>query len=1342
MFSGSIHTHIESHKDTANVLSSALKEYKAMGEGKPVKIAVTEHGYLSSYEDLLSEIDHHPEDYEGLEIIPGCEVYYATGRMDNTEEDSDVVKKIETAHLILIAKNLNGYKQLCNIISESNINYNEDAHKPIVTEEILRKYVKKGDIICTSACVNGPIGQEVGLKYMRAEERFVTVDKKLKDVGFFEKKAIIDEFEQKKAYIKELKPVMKRDFDENPRVKEIKALIKEDIKNKYLKAELDEIKAGLVAKKEEAERIKKSPEFTELAERAKEAETFIKGNRLNATYTNWIKKKAIWDTIHEEAASKVSAQRAVDYTKTFLDIFGKDDFYFELQNHGLAVEDKVYNNIVKLAYAVGHPHFVASNDIHIAKKYENTDSYRSEVTKREIIKSTRFGYQPVTPDASQYGIKTDEDLRAGLLKIIKPYKNHTAEEIVDNAIKGIGHILDGCIIEKQKKEQLEEQKKTGIKPNHYPVFCEEANKEFERQVMEGINKKFGGKLPNEEYEQRLKKEIEIIESMGYASYHLIVNDYLTYGRLLGYLPPEDVPNAPLSVEELDKYIDEKGYSRIGYSIGPGRGSAAGSLCCYLMGITDIDPIKYNLFFERFLNPERVSMPDIDSDFKTDIRAKVIEYCKKKYGEENVCNIMTKSYGSIKSNLRTIAKYFYQRALSKNPELTHEEEQEIKSYWYNMSDKLAKNYVKTQEVFDNIEGEINDDEEAEVKEELQITKEQAELLTPDETKMITYANKLNGVFKDYGQHAAGVIISKDRLADIIPLMYNETKKNFSTQCTMAQAEAKGLLKMDFLGLKNLDIITNVIKTPTDPKDVDTKIQDYSKRDEILNDERIFKEIYCKGLTDGVFQFESPGMKQVLKEIQPQSIEDLIAAISLYRPGPRDYIPEFVENKRNPDKIHYLCPELKKILEPTYGTIVYQEQVMQIFQDLAGYTLGGADEVRRAMSKKKLEYLVREKDKFIAGCVEKVHISAEDAKALFERMESFASYAFNKSHATAYSVISVFTAYLKLYHTVDFYKETLNLLNNAKRASNIPAYMSEMSKFGLTLLPPSLMYSGNDFTVSEDKTKIYYGLQQIKGESEVDIDKLYRTECLEEFCIKNPDISVKTLEIYAKLGCFKTMWIGEDRGASTTDYLKFIKKVQPLLSQGTEDAEKKIAKYKANFLKAPKYRMSEKDILKAYATEKELLYAPLSARNCISRLENETVNSEVLSTNYNKMIEIPAVVIGVSEYRYTKTKHTPYVMVSLMDKDGVVFERRFRTKPEFLVGRFKCHTDDCKYFMCEYGDKIGGIDNAYEVYEGADDKQEEFDFTNIDDDEKMVMEIINNEDMYKEENQIDWEPFYPI
>ena len=1083
---GSIHTHFEDFADTANDLRSSLAAFGALGAKK---VAATGHGVFSEYEDLVDAAEELASSGVAVpEVVPGVECYFGDTK----------------AHMVLIAKDEEGYRSLSRIITESNRNYNE---VPIVTMENLRANVAKGHVVATTACVGGVVGQRLGMSQHLANRPLEKKRAELERIS--EEAAAAEELMERYASAASVRKPPKAERDRAERRGDVEALeALEEALARYNEAQ--SIRKELAPKREAAKKL--------LAKRDALIEQITAGEAgINTDYVG---------IMRSESAPLVNE---------LVGIFGRDDFYFEIQNHGLDFESVVYRNVVRLALAMGmEDRLIASNDVHICA-HSSDPGFGRAVERRRVARFLRYGKysQSVAPreDDGEYGIKTDAELRDALVKMLgngtirtASGKTMSCEELADVAVGNIENVLSKCSVKRERG-------------SYYPKFCDNENEEFERLIAAGAKEKFPDGFPSAEYREALEHEMDVIKKMGYAGYHLIVQDYLRYGRLLGYLLPADVPGAPLSTGELEAYVDSKYASdpayagfkgmRTGMGIGPGRGSAVGSLCCYLLGITDIDPIKHGLLFERFLNPERVSMPDIDSDFRTDIRAKVYEYTAARYGEDCVCNIMTKSYASGKKSLQIASRYLaakktYESGLEKGA-----------------AEAMAKKYVgilrKLSETYSKFERGGAPSEEILRSAEFRAAASSG----PEEAEVVDLAIECNGMFTGYGQHAAGVVISSAPLDNIIPLAWNETKGTFQTQCLMAQAEEKGLLKMDQLGLKNLDIITEIIARPSSGE-CERTLLDPKTREAALSDAAVYRDVFAAGLTQGVFQFESEGMKKMLKDFCPESIEDIILLVAAYRPGPMEYIPEIIASKwHEKDPASHPAPKrsitlkndaLEKILAPTYGVPIYQEQIMKIFQDIAGYSLGGADIVRRYMSKKKMDKLAHERDAFIhgdasrsiEGAVAKQGLSEEDAGALFDQMIPFGKYGFNKSHATAYAYIAFYTAYLKKYRTADFFRSSLNAMDAVK---DYAPYFAEAESFGIKILPPSMMSSKDSFSVEvgpDGREAVRFGISKIKGVSST---TFRRSPCVEDFVMKNPHVPIATVEVFATLGMFQSRTLSE-------------------------------------------------------------------------------------------------------------------------------------------------------------------------------------------------------------------------
>ena len=724
----------------------------------------------------------------------------------------------------------------------------------------------------------------------------------------------------------------------------------------------------------------------------------------------------------------------------YKDLFGEDSFYLELQNHGIPEQKYVNQVLVKIGKELDIP-LVATNDIHYinAEDAKAHDILLCIQTGKTVSDPDRMRY-----DGGQFFLKSEDEMKA-----LFPYAT--------DAVENTGKIADMCDVEIKFGE---------TKLPEYPVPNQMSAKEYlESLCQSGFERNYPDDYPNrEEIKSRMYYELGVIEKMGYIDYFLIVWDYINYARSKGI------------------------------SVGPGRGSAAGSVVSYCLGITDIDPIKYNLIFERFLNPERVSMPDIDVDFADERRGEVIEYVVNKYGSERVCQIIT--FGTLQARgvIRDVG-----RAM------------EIP---YARCDSIAKMIPMDKDITLGLALERN--------------KELKELYDSDEVvhELINYSLKLEGLPRHASIHAAGVVISKKAVEEYVPLALG-VDNAVTTQFTMTTLEELGLLKMDFLGLRTLTVLQNALAMikKNHSIDIDLKNIDY-------DDKKVY-EFISTGRTDAVFQLESGGMQSFMKRLKPENLEDIIAGISLYRPGPMDFIPKYIAGKNNKDKVSYDTPQLISILEPTYGCIVYQEQVMQIVRDLAGYTMGGSDEVRRAMSKKKAHIMEMERKNFvygnekkgIKGCINN-GIKEEIANRIFDEMIDFASYAFNKSHAACYAVVSYQTAYLKYYYPKEFMAASLTSVSD--NPTKLIEYMGGLSDMGIKILPPDVNLGEGAFSVDEDG--IRFGLSTIKGVGKAVSDAIVRERTLngkflslENFINRLPqkDLNKRSIEGFIKSGALDGM-----------------------------------------------------------------------------------------------------------------------------------------------------------------------------------------------------------------------------
>ena len=671
----------------------------------------------------------------------------------------------------------------------------------------------------------------------------------------------------------------------------------------------------------------------------------------------------------------------------YRDIFGADNFFLELQDHGLAEQAAVNADLVRLSRETGIP-LVCTNDAHYLTR---EDAVMQKVLLCIQTNTTIDEPNPMALETEEFYVKSEAEMRA-----LFP----TLAEACDNTVK----IAERCQVE------LEFGK---TKLPHFEAPGGDSYAYFRKQCYDGLYRLYGS-TPDRAIVDRLEYEIETVRRMGYVDYYLIVNDFVQYAKT------HDIP------------------------VGPGRGSGAGSLCAYCIGITGIDPMQYGLLFERFLNPERISMPDFDIDFCQDKRQQVIDYVIRKYGEDHVAQIVTFGTLAARAAVRDVA-----RAMGLP---------------YAVGDTVAKRVPwELGMTLDKALGQ---------------SKELKELYDTDEAvhRLLDMARKVEGMPRHASTHAAGVVITAKPVSEYVPLCLNGDL--VATQYTMTALEELGLLKMDFLGLRNLTIIAEA-------EEMIRRREPFFSVNDIPRDAPAVYKMMSAGQSDGVFQFESAGMKRVLTQLKPDHFEDLIAVISLFRPGPMESIPRYIENRHHPERVTYRHPLLEPILKVTYGCIVYQEQVMQIFRDLAGYSLGRADLVRRAMSKKKHDVMQKERDIFIhgltdergavvvEGCIRR-GVPEAVADAIFEEMASFASYAFNKSHAAAYALVAYQTAYLKAYYPKEYMAA---LLTSVWDSGKIAGYIAECERLRIRVLPPSVNESVSAFTVADNH--IRFGLLAVKN-----------------------------------------------------------------------------------------------------------------------------------------------------------------------------------------------------------------------------------------------------------------------
>ena len=688
-------------------------------------------------------------------------------------------------------------------------------------------------------------------------------------------------------------------------------------------------------------------------------------------------------------------EAAVEKARYYERLFGQGNFYLELQDHGIPEQKTVNQSLVKMSKETGMP-LIATNDIHYIKR---EDANAQDIlicigTNKKKDQSDRLKF-----DSDQFYLKSPAEMESLFTHVPEALEN---------------------TVELAAKCDLEIPLPGPILP-HYeiPPEFESLEDYLHHLTIEGLKERYGA--VTEELRKRAEHELGIINSMGFPGYFLIVWDFIDFAR------------------------------RHSIPVGPGRGSGAGSIVAYALGITNIEPLKYNLLFERFLNPERVSMPDFDIDFCFERRGEVIDYVTEKYGKDKVGQIIT--FGTLKAKavLRDVGRVL-----------------DIPLSETNRIAKLVPGDLG-----------ITIDKAIEAEPRLKEVEEQGGAYT----ELIQTARTLEGLSRHASTHAAGVVIGREPLTEYVPLYVDPRTGAISTQYTMDQLEECGLVKMDFLGLKTLTLIKNTEKLIR-TRGIDFDIE------KIPEDDKTTFELLGEGKSTSIFQFESSGMQNILRQAKPETIEDLIALNALYRPGPMQYIPQFIASKNGQQEIQYPDPSLEEVLKPTYGVIVYQEQVMQVAQIIGGFSLGKADILRRAMGKKKIKEMEKMKVDFINGAVEKGH-SKQHAENIFEMLKPFSQYGFNKSHAAAYSVVAYQTAYLKANYPAEFM--AANLTNEINNPDKLSIYITETANMGIEILPPNINLSERDFSVSDGK--IVYGLVGVKNVGKSAVEEILRARAAE-------------------------------------------------------------------------------------------------------------------------------------------------------------------------------------------------------------------------------------------------------
>ena len=916
---------------------------------------------------------------------------------------------------------------------------------------------------------------------------------------------------------------------------------------------------------------------------------------------------------------------ALSYEK----IFGKGNFFLELQDHGIPEQKHVNQQLLRMSRETGIQ-LVVTNDVHYTY---DTDAEAHDIllcvqTGKRLQDEDRMRYE-----GGQYYVKSPEEMQE-----LFPY--------IPEALENTHKIAERCKVEIEFG--VTKLPKFDV-PKGYTAW-----KYLNRLCFEGLQERYPE--CTEDLKERLNYELGVIKNMGYVDYFLIVWDFIRYAR------DHDI------------------------MVGPGRGSAAGSLVAYTLGITKLDPIRYNLLIERFLNPERVSMPDIDVDFCFERRQEVIDYVVEKYGKDRVVQIVTFGTMAARGVIRDVGR--------------------VMDLPYAQCDSIAK----------MIPQELN----ITIDKALKINPELSKLYNTDETvkKLINMSRRLEGLPRHTSMHAAGVVISQKPVMEYVPLS-RASDGSLVTQFTMTTLEELGLLKMDFLGLRTLTVIQNAARLVERDKGI---VLDMDHID--YEDQKVYAMLGA-GKTEGVFQLESGGMTNFMKELKPGSLEDIIAGLSLYRPGPMDFIPQYIRGKNNPENITYDCPQLEPILKATYGCIVYQEQVMQIVRSLGGYTLGRSDLVRRAMSKKKASVMEKERRNFVygneeegvPGCVNR-GIREKTANKIYDDMIDFAKYAFNKSHAAAYAVVSYQTAFLKCYYPVEFMAALMTSV--IENPSKVSEYILSSRRMGISILPPDVNQGESSFSV--DGGAIRYGLSAIKSIGKPVIESLVeeRTQrgkfrSLKDFIerMAGKDVNKRTIENLIKAGAFDG--VPGNRRQKMMVYVQILDAVNQEKKNAMTGQMSLFDLVSAEEREAYEIRMPdveeytreaklafEKEVLGVYITGHPLEEYEERWRKNITAVTSDFVPDE--ETGVPKVIDGAKVTVGGmiinKTIKYTKTNKV-MAFLTLEDLVGtveiVVFPRDYEKNSAmmnvddkvFVRGRVNAEDDKASKLICETIDSFDDV-----------------------------------------------------
>ena len=1007
-----LHNHsVYSLFDGAQTIKEMVERAKELG---CKNLALTDHGTMIGIPKFVAECKKND-----IKPLIGVEIY-----MQNPDDIIENMNIVNKGHSCLYAVNNEGYTQLCHILSDSEKNQIRSGKSvyPITTFEILEKYVKRGDLIYTTACVGGYIPQvlyfnekqnikinEINKKLLECsspeDTDYKLLCKEIDDIRlqlgkYAEDKKQI-QVRTKQTYKKQEKAANKITGEDKEIALRNVEFIKNDIEN--AKNELIDIN----------EKIKNMKGMLSLKNKNKDDI-----EKTHKYYKKLIKELEECVIIDDKQISLFADERL----KRLTDIFGKENTYVEIQYHGLGMEEYTFNKMIGLAKKHDLK-IVAANDAHMAV---NTPE---NIKRRQILMAQRFEkWEDLRPDSKEYYLKSNDD-------VVEMLGSVYSKEIVIEAIKNADELAEKCNVNYDfgSHPPLFPNVPKGMTAAEY--LKQESNKGKVERYPDGLN---------EEDEKRYRHELDVIIKMGFADYLLIVQDYIKRAKSFG--------------KDTD------------YNVGPGRGSAAGCIVCYCLKITDVDPLKYGLLFERFLNPDRVSMPDIDVDFARGVRPPLIQYCKDVYGENNVCQISTIGTQKAKKSTRNYANVLAAK------------------YCMNTKDKDIKEIKRK---YAAVASQINDKIPRNDEQGRDCTlKECKEFLDKEfcnnkiALEIIDGAALIEDIPTQYGIHAAGVIITDGKdINNYLPLRQGKLDTSgdddefdadtlvLGAQCDKIEAEyVFGLLKMDFLGLRTLNIISQCGEMIKERYGI---VIDY---DNIPIEQQVINEIYAKANTTGVFQFESPGAKKILKDFKPNSFEDLILINAANRPGPIEYIPEAIEVKKGAKQPYYMISEMKTILDETYGKPFYQEQLMQLFSVCAGFSMGEADIIRRYMSKKKVDKFMAYKDKFINGCVEK-GAKKEDAEDFWNSIVSFSKYAFNKSHATTYTWVSYQTAWLKYHYPEEFICANINY-DDGNKKDFMGLIQDDCRRMGIKILCPNINIAKTEYSVIDNRV-IMAGFSNIKG-----------------------------------------------------------------------------------------------------------------------------------------------------------------------------------------------------------------------------------------------------------------------